>query len=110
MGTTGHWIIAECGAHAKGGELLREAAARPGPRAAGQGPPGTLPEEILWQERLCDAYVYSGWVPQCLFAGLYADGWDAALVHVIGGLIALGYAQNYYFHLRMFPGLAHTYL
>ncbi|KAF2682116.1 hypothetical protein K458DRAFT_420053 [Lentithecium fluviatile CBS 122367] len=22
------------------------------------------------------------------------------LVHVIGGLIALGYAQNYYFHLR----------
>lgn len=23
-----------------------------------------------------------------------------ALVHVIGGLIALGYAQNYYFHLR----------
>jgi len=59
----GRWIIAECGAHAKGGELLREAAARTGPRAAGQGPPGTLPEEILWQERLCDAYVYSGWVP-----------------------------------------------
>lgn len=24
----------------------------------------------------------------------------AALVHVIGFLIALGYAQNYYFHLR----------
>jgi hypothetical protein len=23
-----------------------------------------------------------------------------ALVHVIGFLIALGYAQNYYFHLR----------
>jgi len=23
-----------------------------------------------------------------------------ALVHIIGGLIALGYAQNYYFHLR----------
>lgn len=25
----------------------------------------------------------------------------AALVHIIGALIALGYAQNYYFHLRM---------
>jgi hypothetical protein len=24
----------------------------------------------------------------------------AALVHVIGALIAFGYAQNYYFHLR----------
>jgi hypothetical protein len=23
-----------------------------------------------------------------------------ALVHIIGGLIAIGYAQNYYFHLR----------
>lgn len=29
-----------------------------------------------------------------------------ALVHVIGALIALGYAQNYYFHLRMFHLLA----
>jgi len=35
---------------------------------------------------------------------------DTALVHVIGGLIALGYAQNYYFHLRRFPGLAHVLL
>jgi len=26
----------------------------------------------------------------------------AALVHVIGGLIVLGYAQNYYFHLRQY--------
>ena len=26
----------------------------------------------------------------------------AALVHIIGALIALGYAQNYYFHLRMY--------
>lgn len=25
---------------------------------------------------------------------------STALLHVIGGLIALGYAQNYYFHLR----------
>lgn len=25
-----------------------------------------------------------------------------ALVHVIGGLLLLGYAQNYYFHLRKF--------
>jgi hypothetical protein len=25
-----------------------------------------------------------------------------ALIHIIGALIALGYAQNYYFHLRMF--------
>ncbi|KAH0547689.1 hypothetical protein FGG08_000178 [Glutinoglossum americanum] len=25
------------------------------------------------------------------------------IVHIIAGLIALGYAQNYYFHLRMSP-------
>lgn len=25
---------------------------------------------------------------------------NAALVHIIGALIAFGYAQNYYFHLR----------
>lgn len=25
-----------------------------------------------------------------------------ALVHIIGALIALGYAQNYYFHLRTY--------
>lgn len=28
-----------------------------------------------------------------------ANDW-AALVHVIGGLMLIGYAQNYYFHLR----------
>ena len=25
---------------------------------------------------------------------------DAALAHLVGGLIVIGYAQNYYFHLR----------
>lgn len=28
-----------------------------------------------------------------------------ALVHIIGSLIVLGYAQNYYFHLRMLKAL-----
>lgn len=27
---------------------------------------------------------------------------DTALIHIIGALIALGYAQNYYFHLRKY--------
>ena len=31
-----------------------------------------------------------------------------ALVHVIGALIALGYAQNYYFHLRMYRSASVT--
>jgi hypothetical protein len=25
---------------------------------------------------------------------------SAALAHLVGGLIVIGYAQNYYFHLR----------
>ncbi|KAL7275735.1 ATP synthase f chain, mitochondrial precursor [Rhizina undulata] len=29
------------------------------------------------------------------------------LVHVIGGLILIGYAQNYYFHLRHHKNNAH---
>jgi len=32
---------------------------------------------------------------------------DTALVHVIGGLILIGYAQNYYFHLRMLLVIKH---
>lgn len=27
-----------------------------------------------------------------------------AIVHIVGGLLLLGYAQNYYFHLRKFAG------
>jgi hypothetical protein len=29
----------------------------------------------------------------------------AAIIHAIIGLLALGYAQNYYFHLRMLKSL-----
>ena len=34
------------------------------------------------------------------WSGLALTSPDAALVHVIGTMILLGYAQNYYFHLR----------
>ncbi|TKA62476.1 hypothetical protein B0A49_07012 [Cryomyces minteri] len=32
---------------------------------------------------------------------------DRAIVHVIGGLMLLGYIQNYYFHLRHHKNNAH---
>ena len=38
-------------------------------------------------------------VPLCMFS---MANLHTALVHIIGALIALGYAQNYYFHLRMY--------
>jgi len=30
---------------------------------------------------------------------VYTD-YGSALAHLVGGLIVIGYAQNYYFHLR----------
>jgi hypothetical protein len=35
------------------------------------------------------------------YSGLELTLSDTALVHVVGAMILLGYAQNYYFHLRM---------
>ena len=51
----GNWFLAQCGPHAQGRELLREAAPWPSPRARGQGPSRTLPEEIHGQEPLSKA-------------------------------------------------------
>lgn len=51
----GYRRLPQCRAHAEGGELLLEAAPRPSSRAPGQGPPRTVPEGLLWQERLRQA-------------------------------------------------------
>ncbi|EME78700.1 uncharacterized protein MYCFIDRAFT_50112 [Pseudocercospora fijiensis CIRAD86] len=42
---------------------------------------------------------------QARYMGQKASAWP--LVHVIGTLMAIGYAQNYYFHLRHHKNNAH---
>lgn len=56
-----------------------------------------VPVQIYGQECISNAYVRDP----------YRDAEDnglqfAALVHLIGGLMIVGYAQQYYFHLRKY--------
>jgi hypothetical protein len=80
-------------------QVLREAA--PGPRPRGPRPrhPRPLRRQALQrQERLWQAYVH-----RCSERGRERTGVAdklAAIVHAIAFLLVIGYAQNYYFHLR----------
>lgn len=104
----GHWRRSRCRAHAKRCRILREAPTRCCTSSSAKGLAAKIPGQIHGQERQCCTYVYLR--PQKRDAQQRCSSEErrdlanmsTAIMHVVGGLLLLGYAQNYYFHLRKF--------
>jgi hypothetical protein len=94
---TGHWCFGRRRPYAACRLVLRETPSRCRPRVQALRPPPEISAPLL-QRQEPFGYAYDG-SPNMLASGLELT--NAALVHVIGTMILLGYAQNYYFHLRM---------
>jgi hypothetical protein len=97
---TGHWCCQGCRPNAAYCHLLRKTSSWASSGSEAEGLAGTISSTILWQKSITCAYVFLYQSVESLMRIAY-DLKTTAIFHIIGFLIVIGYAQNYYFHLRM---------